>query len=125
MRYPRDFTGACAYFSTQVARVHGPAVLNREEESAASTRLRVVAEAVGDAADVLEDAAMDVVVVVMADAMADATPGAELRVQLLIVSMSRTQVEPNGGRAYVMQRREAMAGRGRSGDGRGSREGRG
>ena len=60
MLYPRDFTGACTYFSTQVARVHGPAVLEGkpEEESAVSTRLRVVAEATGEAADILEDVAM-------------------------------------------------------------------
>ena len=67
--------------------------VSREEESAASTRLRVVAEAAGEATDVLEDAAMDVVVVVLADAMADATPGAELSVQLLMVSTFMTQVE--------------------------------
>jgi len=67
--------------------------VSREEESAASTRFRVVAEAADEAADVLEDAAMGVAVVVMADAMADATPGVELSVRLSMVSMYPTQLE--------------------------------
>ena len=56
--------------------------VSREEESAASTRLRVVAEAAGKAADFLEDAVMDVSVVVIADMMVDATPGVELSILL-------------------------------------------
>ena len=52
--------------------------VSTEEESAVSTRLRVVVEAADEAADILEDAAMGVAMVVMADAMADATLGVEL-----------------------------------------------
>jgi hypothetical protein len=67
--------------------------VSREEESAASTRLRVVAEAADEAVDILEDAAMGVAMVVMADAMADATPGVELSVRLSMVSMYLIQLE--------------------------------
>ena len=67
--------------------------VSREEESAASTRLRVVAEAADEAADVLEDAAMGVAEVVMADAMEDTTPGVELSVRLSMVLMYPTQLE--------------------------------
>ena len=30
-QYPRDFTGACAYFSQQVAQIHGPAQLEYQQ----------------------------------------------------------------------------------------------
>jgi len=138
MRYPRDFTGACAYFSTQVARVHGPAVLEGKQRgrkrSIYSTqsgrggrgRGRGRFGGRGDGRGRGRYGGRD----------GGRNPGRGTQrtiingVDVSDPTRSFTADEweslgPHGGRAYVTQRREAMAGRGRSGDGRGGREGRG
>ena len=136
-RYPRDFTAACSYFSTQVARVHGPAVLESKQRGRKCGIYSVESGRGGKGRGRGRFGGRG-------DGRGRGRSGGRNGGRNSGRGNQRTLINgidvsdptrsftadeweslgPNGGRAYVMQRREAKE-RGRTGDGRGGRQGRG
>ena len=138
MQFPRDFTGACSYFSTQVARVHGPAVLESKQRGRkrgiysiqsgrggrGRGRSRFGGRGKGHGRGCYSGRG----------GRRDSGRGSQ-RTEINGVDVTNPNrnftadewesLGVGGGRAYVMQRREALAGHGRFSDGRGGGEARG
>ena len=112
-QYPRDFIGACGYFSQQVARIHGPAQLEYRQSRNKKRGIYAIDSRAGRGGRAVADLATGMDEVVMDVAPEEEDVPSHIINGIDVSDPNRTftaqeweALGPNNGRTTVLQMRE-------------------